>query len=362
MSAWEARSSPPASKKHSKPVGSLANYLLGILKGGLAALVPLNQPEGETHDPSLTLHVLADWGLGKPLVHHQASDFTVNRPLCRGCDGPAPSASRCPMATAWSATGPPGVKRVQWGCGQPRKASWKRKGGPCLGQGHESVTVVTRSSSYFYQDGGKFRKRMVLAGENTAIHSAAPQPRRRAMTSTGTPPRLVRNEGGPPPPFPPPLSIPHLSSLSSHPLFVGGGDPALPPSSPVHSRPIQPPPPPLGAAPSHWVPGSLRSLRCPAPPESVRRLPLGRGQEFRTDWQVGQGRCSCRQVLEFSNPFHGLKMLAVQSSPPRHLARSPCCHPQGPQEHPAALGEGSLAAADTEVLGHSDLGPVPRPR
>lgn len=98
----------PASKKHSKPVGSLANSLLGILKGGLAALVPLNQPEGETHGPSLTLHVLADWGLGKPLVHHQASDFTVNRPLCHGCDGPAPSASRCPMATAWSATGPPG--------------------------------------------------------------------------------------------------------------------------------------------------------------------------------------------------------------------------------------------------------------
>ena len=143
----------------------------------------------------------------------------------------------------------------------------------------------------------------------------------------------------PSPTFPPCHFIPYLWA------GMGGGDPALPPSSPVHSRPSQPPPPPSGAAPSHWVPGSPRSLRCPAPPESVRRLPLGRGQEFRTDWQVGQGRCSCRQVLEFSNPFHGLKMLAVQSSPLPPSGPLPMLSPAGPSRTPSSPGRRQLGCS-----------------
>lgn len=74
-----------------------------------------------------------------------------------------------------------------------------------------------------------------------------------------------------------PLHLPlHARPWSAFPLRLLGGDRRLP------SR------------------GAWAASQCP-PPKNVWKLPLGRCQELCTDWQVGQGRCSCRQVLENSS-------------------------------------------------------------
>ena len=173
-------------------------------------------------------------------------------------------------------------------------------------------------------------------------------------TARPPPSLLLNGQGGPPtlPLFPLPLSISLLSLLIlPFCLSAGRGDgdrdacrPAVPSPSPSPRQAlVSLPPPPSGrrqAAPLPGIGGAWAAAQCP-PPKNVWKLPLGRCQELCTDWHVGQGRCSCRQVLENSTRPMASRCWLSRAPPSQVLS------PARPSGTPAALGEGSLAYGET---------------